>query len=372
VKLGATVIAFAFISVCPAQQSVDLGVSDLASKMGKVLVGKSKTKLAVSDFADLEGRPTEFGRFVAEQLSVEFVNTQGISVVDRANLKSILAEHKLSEDGLINPDTAKKLGQFAGVDVIVIGTITQLDDSFVVTAKAIATDTAEIVAAAKATMVRTKDSQQLVSHEVGSSTQLSSPPNKPQHTVVATKDLGDLRFSILKIQRATVNIQHYPRDGVRCILEVTNRNIREPLTFALNGQKRYSDSPETTARSKIIDGAGKSWIYMELQGISIVRVGGDASPSTIAATVAYGQKGDPRQRYATPGARTWLGDFTTIPAGETIQASITFQQEHPELNRPAENDLQLECEVVAGVGAQALKTLRLYNMLFSDLKLDGG
>jgi curli biogenesis system outer membrane secretion channel CsgG len=48
-------------------------------------------------------------------------------MVDRANIKSILAEHKLTEEGLVNPANAKKLGEFAGVDAILMGNVTVLD-----------------------------------------------------------------------------------------------------------------------------------------------------------------------------------------------------------------------------------------------------
>src|SRR5664279_4954421 len=128
-------------------QTLEKEIPAIAGKLSKTLVAKGRKKVAAIDFVDLQGRPTELGRFLAEQLSVELANAEGISVVDRANIKSILAEHKLSEEGLVKPENAKKLGQFAGVDAILIGTVTSLDDSIILTVKAVSTDTAEVVAA---------------------------------------------------------------------------------------------------------------------------------------------------------------------------------------------------------------------------------
>lgn len=46
------------------------------------------------------------------------VAAEGITVVDRANINAIMVEHQLTAEGLVKPENAKKLGQFAGVDAI--------------------------------------------------------------------------------------------------------------------------------------------------------------------------------------------------------------------------------------------------------------
>src|SRR5581483_11139917 len=113
---------------------------------------QEKKKVAVLDFTDLQGTTHgELGRYVAEQLSVDLVMAKrDFSVLDRANLQKILAEHKLNSKGLIDPDTAKKLGKFAGVDALIMGTIIPKSTTIVaLNAKIITTDTAEIVGAAR-------------------------------------------------------------------------------------------------------------------------------------------------------------------------------------------------------------------------------
>ena len=133
-------------------QDIDKELSDLTEKLAKPITERQKTKIAVLDFTDLEGNPKgELGKYVAEQLTVNFVTTKrSFSVLDRANLKKILAEHKLTSKGLVDPENAKKLGQFAGVDALVLGTIIPKGTKAVgLTAKIITTDTAEIVGAAR-------------------------------------------------------------------------------------------------------------------------------------------------------------------------------------------------------------------------------
>src|ERR1035441_7661883 len=124
-------------------------MSGLADKIGKALVAKGCKNVAALDFTDLQGQPTELGRFLVEQLTIEIVATASVSMVDRANIKSILAEHKLTEEGLVNPANAKKLGEFAGVDAILIGNVTALDDGVELMVKGISTASAQIIAAGR-------------------------------------------------------------------------------------------------------------------------------------------------------------------------------------------------------------------------------
>jgi len=69
---------------------LDQELTTLKDKLGKQLIAKGPKKIASLDFTDLQGRRNELGRYLAEQLTVEMVGTDGISVLDRANLKSIL------------------------------------------------------------------------------------------------------------------------------------------------------------------------------------------------------------------------------------------------------------------------------------------
>jgi curli biogenesis system outer membrane secretion channel CsgG len=181
-------------------QTLDKEIPVIAGKLSKTLVAKGRKKVAAIDFVDLQGRPTELGRFLAEQLSVELVNAEGISVLDRANIKSILAEHKLSEEGLVKPENARKLGEFAGVDAILIGTVTSLDEGVVLTVKAVSTDTAEVVAAGTIKFQKTSEIQQLLVHSVtGDQSASSSRAASSETDAIATQDLGDLRVALKSI-----------------------------------------------------------------------------------------------------------------------------------------------------------------------------
>jgi TolB-like protein len=159
---------FGTVGVAPAQ-TLDQEMAGLADKLNKALAAKGCKNVAALDFTDLQGQPTELGRFLSEQLAVEIVSTGGVSMVDRANLKSILAEHKLTEEGLVNPANAKKLGEFAGVDAILIGNVTALDDAVELMVKGISTSSAQIIAAGRIKFPKTSDLQQLLNRSVSGS-----------------------------------------------------------------------------------------------------------------------------------------------------------------------------------------------------------
>jgi TolB-like protein len=144
-----TVLCFILCGRTFAQaQDIDTELSNLTERLATKIQAKDVKKVAVIDFTDLQGGSSELGKYIAEQMTVDFVMTNRVfTVLDRANLKKILSEHKLTATGLIDPDNAKKLGMFAGVDAILLGTIIPKGESISLTAKVIATETTAIVGA---------------------------------------------------------------------------------------------------------------------------------------------------------------------------------------------------------------------------------
>ena len=157
-----------YLAICavPAsgfQREIQVAADTVAEK----LAAAGKRTVAVVDFTDLQGQATELGRFLAEELSVALASgSRPLEVVDRTHLKVLVQEHKLSATGLIDPATAKKLGQVAGVDALVTGTLTPFGDTIRLTLKVLDTSTARIVAAATAEIPKTKAIEELVAQGV--------------------------------------------------------------------------------------------------------------------------------------------------------------------------------------------------------------
>jgi len=141
----------------------------VSSSLAAKIDAAGRKKVAVVDFTDLQGNVSELGRYLAEELSgVLAEEAHGFRVVDRSHLKVILQEHKLASTGLIDPQTARQLGRFTGVDTLVTGTITSaFGDSVRVSVKALDAETAEIIAQSHADVPKTKAVDELLQHGIG-------------------------------------------------------------------------------------------------------------------------------------------------------------------------------------------------------------
>jgi TolB-like protein len=123
-------------------------IRELSSALAENISKAGKTRIAVVDFTDLQGNVTELGRFIAEEFAVALLsNGKGFEIVDRTHLQTLIKEHKLSATGLIDPATAQKLGQIAGVDALVTGSITPFGETIRLSVKILDAKTAKLIGA---------------------------------------------------------------------------------------------------------------------------------------------------------------------------------------------------------------------------------
>jgi TolB-like protein len=238
-------------------QDMDTELSALAEKLATQIQNHANKKVTVIDFTDLEGGSSELGKYIAEQLTVDLVmGKRDFSVLDRANLKSILAEHKLTAQGLVDPENAKKLGMFAGVDAIILGTIIPKDKNINLTAKIITTETAEIVGAARAEFTKTPEVGKLVSHP--------TPSSKDTDPAIEnnSQQIDDLLIKVESVRLTS--------DGVNGYLQTTLffKNTSGSSTLGIGLYSRSNVSPET----KILNGRGDEFklYYNNISGIPLV------------------------------------------------------------------------------------------------------
>ncbi len=216
----------------------------ISPRLAEAITKSGKKTVAVVDFTDLQGRVTEFGRFLAEEFSVALATTpSSFKVIDRTNLKTILQEHKLASTGIIDPQTARKLGEITGVQALVTGTITPFGDSLRISVKVLDSETAEIISGIAADMPRNKAIDELLARGVATGDQPATVPTEKietekaqQTTDSATAEMGDFLF-LVQGCRLTGN-------KVDCWGTVTNRGSQ-------SAELRMTD------RSYLIDNLGK-------------------------------------------------------------------------------------------------------------------
>jgi TolB-like protein len=244
----AVLISFVLTASVTLAEDLDSGLAKLSDGLAAAVTKSGTKKISVVDFADLQGSTNELGRYIAEQVSVSLVNSaKEYSVIDRANLKRILDEHKLTASGLIDPENARQLGKFAGVDAIILGTITPFGDSIVVTAKVISTETTQVLGAAKISVVRSKDVTALM--EVKQQTQPTSGGERkaetpaPQVSDKNRREFSGLRLHLEKIRtmgRTLVNVRfslENPSGVERVVALTVNNAMAGALLISGNGGK---------------------------------------------------------------------------------------------------------------------------------------
>lgn len=75
----------------------------------------------------------KFSEILSEKVSFPFVNGEGFNVVERGeyNLRTIVKEHKLVEEGLIAEGQQTKLGNWISADYYVVSSVEKINDKYV-------------------------------------------------------------------------------------------------------------------------------------------------------------------------------------------------------------------------------------------------
>jgi len=377
---------FAMAGVAGAQ-TLDQEMSRLADNISKSLVAQGYKNVAAIDFTDLQGQPTELGRFLSEALAVEIVSTAGVSMVDRANIKSILEEHKLTESGLVNPANAKKLGEFAGVDAILIGNATALDDGIVLMVKAIATSSAKIVAAGRIKFSKTSEIQQLLNRGISSNATASTTTAAGDGTsyqdanAIAKKDIGSLRVVLKSVLPMKLTDRHgQSRSGIRCTFEFINRETQRPSVVALNAEANQGRAGDVM-RTTLMDERGTLWRLSGsgVTGIGIVSPGEGAdyqlfSPTQIVSLLQRQDDTGKSTAFRYGSSFTFIfGSMTPVPPGQSVTVVMDFIQDAGETTSGKQPTyFQINSEIVIGVETKdRTKVYSLHNLMFDRVSMPG-
>ena len=209
-------------------------IENLSTVMTVNIANAGKKIVAVVDFTDLQGNVTELGRFLAEEFSIAIAGAdKGFMVVDRTHLKSIIEEHKLSSTGLIDPQTARKLGKIAGVDALITGTITPFGDSIRLAVKVLDTETAKMISASSGNIARTKAIEELLARGIEVVTKAAGSPSVISSTKVSGAKAVEAEGFIFK--------------PVKCIR--SGSNVLCTVSFQNNGNEDKKLQINTNRRS---------------------------------------------------------------------------------------------------------------------------
>jgi TolB-like protein len=204
----------------------EMEIENLSNTIAKQISKSSRKHLqrvAVVDFTDLQGNVTELGRFIAEELSINLARSEKqFEVIDRTHLKSLLEEHKFNMSGLVDPQTAKKLGKIAGVDAIVTGKLTPFGDNVRVSCTVISTATAKTLAAGKTSIAKTRTIEQLLA---GGSASQTLPGERDQEQDLAERQRRARDTEREKLDQENAALERLKEEQKK--LDAERRNLEE-------------------------------------------------------------------------------------------------------------------------------------------------
>jgi TolB-like protein len=106
-------------------------------------------KVAVLDFQNTSGK-IEFDAFqksIAEAVVTDLGKLGGVELVERGLLTKVVEEMQLSQTGLIDPETASKIGQAVGASVVILGSFTVVNHDLRINIRIVDVEKATILTA---------------------------------------------------------------------------------------------------------------------------------------------------------------------------------------------------------------------------------
>lgn len=258
-------LAIPFLGSVQYAAASEIDVSKLACDIAPA-IAKSGKRAAVVDFVNLKGDPTEFGRYLAEELSVALPACgPSLNLVDRTYVKAILAENKLSEKGLISPATARHAAQLIGADLLLIGTITPFGGTVRVTAKLLGAGDGSLVASAGMDLPRTAAVDKLLETDVlqsdtpgGGSRPVINPVVQPRRFGLGVARDGSAAPPVtVKDFAFDLTSCRLERGNLQCILRVRDLGEDSVMEISVEG----CGNPPT----RLIDDRGNEYLVKMVQ-----------------------------------------------------------------------------------------------------------
>jgi TolB-like protein len=265
----ATTIVILFARAAHAQKTLSDGIKDLATQVATNIAKERKQKIAVLPFRELDGQPTVLGTYISEEMVTHLFSIGGIEIVERSMLDKLIGELKLSQTGIIDPETAKKVGKVAGVDAIVTGSITDLQSYVALNCRLIDAQNGKIFAAAQTKIVKDDDVRKIMGSPIAQplaerQTQTREIGKGSPHKPITAKSAGDFSFEL----------QHCLLKGTRVECEFRIVNTGRDANLWLYGNENYIPS------SRLIDLNGDAFVD------SKVSLGGSAFYNEVSLTFA--------------------------------------------------------------------------------------
>ena len=149
------------IMAMPLEQAIYQLTAQITSEISAM----DKRKIAVAELCDLNGHVTKLGKFVSEEILIQFAREGKVGIVERQYLKKVLQETKFQGSGITDAKSAQAIGIFAGADAMCIGTITAMPKTVRINARLVDTKSGKVFGVASVNADRTSDTDYLLDED---------------------------------------------------------------------------------------------------------------------------------------------------------------------------------------------------------------
>ena len=263
-------ISFIFPCFSYSQDDIDVALDNLTVQINRYMVEQKKTKIAIIPFFDLQKQETTvLGSYLAEELTTNLFMTGKFKIIERSLLKQVLDELKLSQTGVVDPNSAKELGRMAGVDAIITGTTVDLGVYIAINCRLIETESGEIFAAAKAKIKKDANVAKIMGDTIG----IEKAKEKPEEKIEEEKEkvlhfknkIFYLKYGQARLCQVELTfIKIFLDKTIECNLLYTNVSNREISVHVASTPGAQTSDQNTY----ISDNFGNSYFLLSSKGIN--------------------------------------------------------------------------------------------------------
>lgn len=127
----------------------------VSSLAGQDSAAQSQPTVAVMDFNGFmlgeSGNSVPIGKAVTSMLLTELSEREGMRIVERAQLKSLLEEQRLALSGRVDEGTAIEVGEMLGVQYMIFGNVANIGEQVRLDMRAVNVETSEVLEVQKLT-----------------------------------------------------------------------------------------------------------------------------------------------------------------------------------------------------------------------------
>ena len=135
--------------------SYEDNLKELADVITAGATKAKKQRLAILDFTDAQGQPTNVGPFLAEELGTQLMLKGELTVVDRTLTASTLKKLKVEHIDAAHAKAVQRVAKAIRADVFVSGVSIEIPDGLQITTKLINPSNGQPIGAARATLPKT-------------------------------------------------------------------------------------------------------------------------------------------------------------------------------------------------------------------------